>query len=335
MFIPIVLIDKDSDECRQPRRSRKRDLLKRVMSSSHHRSNTIEASDSERNLDSPTRDAKSIVSEFPLNFPLCFSDLFCALCQAIRYIFKFTHQTNSFHMMDVYIVCCARSYRHFRAFGSFVALKIQYQIMIWDALGYSSFLLSFSIPEKKTRFWTNAKQSNPVFCRFAMQKMKLNKVLLWWFIKAASSFSMKFPIHHWIASSKLIHENVKVVFENSNTRRDLVGIFNRTQQTNLPSWNGSFSAICTISRENKWLLSRSPHASHCCQLQAALKQKLHFGKTVDSGLSTIWCCLKIKMSKSSSRWHLNVPSWRYYLCMIEVQLKWKRYTCCFQLRMNE
>lgn len=56
-------IDKDTDECRQPRRSRKRDLLKRVMSSSHHRSNTIEISDSERN--SPTRDAKSIVSEFP------------------------------------------------------------------------------------------------------------------------------------------------------------------------------------------------------------------------------------------------------------------------------
>lgn len=70
--IRIILIDKDSDECRQPRRSRKRDLLKRVMSSSHHRSNTIEISESERNFDSPTRDAKSIVSEFP-NSSLFFS----------------------------------------------------------------------------------------------------------------------------------------------------------------------------------------------------------------------------------------------------------------------
>lgn len=56
--------DKDTVECRQPRRSRKRDLLKRVMSSSHHRSNTIEASDSERILDSPM---KSMVSEFSSN----------------------------------------------------------------------------------------------------------------------------------------------------------------------------------------------------------------------------------------------------------------------------
>lgn len=63
-------IDKDTDECRQPRRSRKRDLLKRVMSSSHHRSNTIEISDSERTFDSPTRDAKSIVSEFPSSFSI-------------------------------------------------------------------------------------------------------------------------------------------------------------------------------------------------------------------------------------------------------------------------
>ncbi|XP_055296702.1 otoferlin isoform X2 [Sitodiplosis mosellana] len=55
-----LIRDKDSDECRQPRRSRKRDFLKRVMSSSHHRSNTIEISDSERNFDAPTRDAKSI-----------------------------------------------------------------------------------------------------------------------------------------------------------------------------------------------------------------------------------------------------------------------------------
>lgn len=66
IFNSIDLIDKESGEGRQPRRSRKRDLLKRVMSSSHHRSNTIEASDSER-FDLPVRDAKSIVSEFPPN----------------------------------------------------------------------------------------------------------------------------------------------------------------------------------------------------------------------------------------------------------------------------
>lgn len=55
------LIDKESKDGRQPRRSRKRDLLKRVMSSSH-RANTIEVSDT----DSPVRDVKSIVSEFSI-----------------------------------------------------------------------------------------------------------------------------------------------------------------------------------------------------------------------------------------------------------------------------
>ena len=105
MFISIVLIDKDSDECRQPRRSRKRDLLKRVMSSSHHRSNTIEISDSERNLDSPTRDAKSIVSEFPLNFPLCFLPISFVLSEALAHLHI---KQNIFHMMDVYIVRCTR-----------------------------------------------------------------------------------------------------------------------------------------------------------------------------------------------------------------------------------
>lgn len=62
-FNSIVLIDKGSGDGRQPRRNRKRDLLKRVMSSSHQRSNTIDVSDSER-FDSPVRDVKSIVSEF-------------------------------------------------------------------------------------------------------------------------------------------------------------------------------------------------------------------------------------------------------------------------------
>lgn len=57
-------IDKEPDDGRQPRRSRKRDLLKRVMSSSH-RANTIDVSDSER-FDSPVKDVKSIVSEFSI-----------------------------------------------------------------------------------------------------------------------------------------------------------------------------------------------------------------------------------------------------------------------------
>lgn len=57
--IPIFQIGIEETECRQPRRNRKRDLLKRVMASSHHRSNTVEADNSsERN--SPV---KSTVSE--------------------------------------------------------------------------------------------------------------------------------------------------------------------------------------------------------------------------------------------------------------------------------
>lgn len=57
VFILIFQIDVESTEFRQPRRNRKRDLFKRVMSSSHYRSNTSEA-DSQGN--SPV---KSTVSE--------------------------------------------------------------------------------------------------------------------------------------------------------------------------------------------------------------------------------------------------------------------------------
>lgn len=62
MLIFTVNLDTELTECRQPRRNRKRDLLKRVMSSSHHRSNANETSNSERN--SPVR---STVSEFPFS----------------------------------------------------------------------------------------------------------------------------------------------------------------------------------------------------------------------------------------------------------------------------
>lgn len=59
-------IDKQTSSSQAPRRNRKRDLLKRVMSSSssHHRSHTNDASDAEHNLDSPVRHAKSIASIF-------------------------------------------------------------------------------------------------------------------------------------------------------------------------------------------------------------------------------------------------------------------------------
>lgn len=63
-----VQIDAESAEFRQPRRNRKRDLLKRVMSSSHQRSNTSEA-DSQGN--SPV---KSTVSE---NFMHVTDKMFC------------------------------------------------------------------------------------------------------------------------------------------------------------------------------------------------------------------------------------------------------------------
>lgn len=53
----------DVEPTRHQRRNRKRDLLKRVMSSSHHRSNTIDVSDSKRNATALNKDTKSTVSE--------------------------------------------------------------------------------------------------------------------------------------------------------------------------------------------------------------------------------------------------------------------------------
>lgn len=65
VFSPWAL---DKVSTHQQRRSRKRDLLKRVMSSSHQRSNTVEVSDSERNTNPFGKDTKSIVSEIRKNF---------------------------------------------------------------------------------------------------------------------------------------------------------------------------------------------------------------------------------------------------------------------------
>lgn len=64
LFISYCWTDKGATEIRQPRRIRKRDFLKRVLSSSHHRSNTVDVNDSEGNSESPV---KSIVSKLPLN----------------------------------------------------------------------------------------------------------------------------------------------------------------------------------------------------------------------------------------------------------------------------
>lgn len=57
-------MEEDKEVAHPPRRSRKRDLLKRVMSSSHHRSNVVDVSDSERNTDPVLKDRKSMVSTY-------------------------------------------------------------------------------------------------------------------------------------------------------------------------------------------------------------------------------------------------------------------------------